>query len=117
MGLLARSQECEESRARASERSMLVEEPLPSRVNASGRLIDLLLRAHPPLIQPSPAQLLFRTGTICLCLRRSDEHHGAADTAAKTTLLMNLRAEARRELPFQVDTKDPEHQKMEDPRV
>ena len=34
--------------------AMLVEEPLPSRVNPSGRL-DLLLRAHTPLIQPSLA--------------------------------------------------------------
>ena len=35
--------------------AMLVEEPLPSRVNPSGRL-DLLLRAHTPLSQPSLAQ-------------------------------------------------------------
>jgi hypothetical protein len=35
--------------------AMLVEEPLPSHVKPSGRL-DFLLRAYPPLIQPSLAQ-------------------------------------------------------------
>ena len=45
--------------------AMIVEEPLPSRVNPSGRL-DLLLRAHPPLIQPSLAEPLVRTATMRL---------------------------------------------------
>jgi hypothetical protein len=39
---------------------MIVEEPLPSRVNPSGRF-DFVLRAHPPLILPSLSQPLVRT--------------------------------------------------------
>jgi hypothetical protein len=71
--------------------AMLVEEPLPSRVNPSGRL-DSLLRAHPPLIQTALAQ---------------HGHQGAANTAAKNTL--TLRAETHRKLPVHTGTtKDPE---------
>jgi hypothetical protein len=43
--------QCHSARKQTGELvAMIVEEPLPSRVNPSGRF-DFLLRAHPPLIQ------------------------------------------------------------------
>ena len=97
--------------------AMLVEEPLPSHVKPSGRL-DFLLRAHPPLIQPSLAQAtdlqLICTDTM-RCLRRSAEHQRAANTAAKNTL--TLRAETHRKLPVPTGTtKDPEQVRTTMPR-
>ena len=84
--------------------SMLVEEPLPSHVKPSGRL-DFLLRAHPPLIQPSLAQQSSAQQLSGVFDARLNT--GAANTAAKNTL--TLRADTHRKLPVPTGTtKDPE---------